>query len=267
MSSAYISLDSRHGTRVNANSMSEIVFDVRSLGGQSLDYDHVELRNFLYPNIDYNILDDSAQLGIFNNEIAFSVDGTDYSGTIQEGFYSGTQLATILTLEMNSIAGVTGYVAYYLANGKFAIGCSGCTAFNIDFSGTNTPWLEMGFQQQLYSGQTAASPTILYYLSPCVAQLQGSSNIFVYIQELASADCITYKSTPITFMIPITLTLSGVQTWSYQVSGPKHAIRLARNQAIRQMTVKLYIERNGVLFPLVGDLNSCYNLTLKFCNY
>lgn len=256
---SFSQISSWHGTRVDSTSIHAVRYEAKKSGpGQS--FSAVELRAFSFPFTMPNIMDWSSHGSLKNDLFTWSDNGSDYSVTIPEAPYDGPTLASTLQTLMNAV--ISQYiVAYDPITGVFQFSTS--SGGNISVTPDATwPWLELGFCLNETTNGTGGVMT-----STAVANLQGSSHLFISIPELQSANSINYNGASITFAIPINVASTYVDHWSYLTSPSNKFYMSPTERTLTGYTIFLYFERAGVLYTVVGDCNSSYTLNLAYFSF
>lgn len=253
-------ISSWHGSRTDPDSIFQIRYQASKAGPQQ-SFSAMELRSFYFPNTIPNIVNWSSDGSLQNNDFVFKDLGVgtgEHSILITSKMWDAISLATYLQTEINALAlGPTYTVTYDAVAGKYTFTTNSGGNFQI-VSRSTTPWLELGFPANTTFG-SAASIT-----SPSVSQLQGTGALYLVIPELQGSMNAVYNSSGVTFIIPIITTSTYTTQWSFQTSAPLKWYTSPTEKTIRDFTIRVYFERAGVLYPLIMDAHSSYELNLAY---
>jgi hypothetical protein len=255
---SFSQISSWHGVRTNPLSIDTITYQ-RSKSGPDQAFSGVELRAFSMPNVIPNIMDWSEFNSLQNNIFSWIDNGNPYSVEIPSSMYDGCSLSAELEILMNAATAPGTYTVEYDTVGgifQFTTTSGGILAFTPD---ATWPYYELGFS--LGVGVTGA-PSIT---STSVANLQGSSHIFIVMPDLQKAESIKYNCSDITFTVPLNVANSFIQDYSYLYSpGTKWYFQARETTLNNTYTIKLLFERVGILYPLIMDQNSSYTINFLF---
>jgi len=255
---SFSQISSWHGVRTNPLSIDTITYQ-RSKSGPDQAFSGVELRSFSLPQVIPNIMDWSNFNSLKNDLFTWFDNGNPYSVVIPSSMYDGCSLAEELQILMNAATAPNTYTVEYDTVGgifQFTTTSGGVLSFTPDLT---WPWLELGFS--LGVGVTGA-PSIT---STSVANLQGSSHIFIIMPDIQKGEAIKYNCSDVTFIIPLNVANTFVQDYSYLYSpGNKYYFQPRETTLNNTYTIKLYFERVGILYPLVMDQNSSYTINFMF---
>jgi len=202
----------------------------------------------VFGNSTYNIVDDSANGGLKNN--LFFVDGNPI--IVPPGTYSAENFSTTVQALIVAAIGAGVTVSYNPITLKITIATP--APVTIIF-GSDSPAYEMGFTETTYGPGVS-------FTSDYVVDFGGPAAVLISVKEIGSYNMVMYNNFPCNFIYPLTgatpsisqgnpITLSKLDCWVSQ-----------RGQ-LSQLTVELFFIRNGVVWPLINDVNSFYEILLQ----
>jgi len=154
-------------------SPTDMTFNINNVLSDNYDVYELSLLEVSAPNIEPTF-----QVG-FNNSLVFRENAgvIDFTATILEGTYSGTDLATHITTRMNAVIGIANSYScsYNQSTLKLTISCNIPNTFQI--MGTSTCLAELGF----ISSGTPGFSTV--HVGPLIVNLVGSRYMDITINH------------------------------------------------------------------------------------
>lgn len=249
-------IHSAFGYRDNPGSMANITYDSHRVGPFN-QFTTVQMRTFSIA-IQPNIVDWSAYGSLRNDTFTINYDGVDSTIILPQGSWDGPSLAEELTTQIADAIGTADItVTYSIPQGKFAFTSSGLT-FSLTFDTGISPWLELGF----INGATYGPSLIL--TSTQMVDLSGSSYILIHMPQFCGAMMNRAGGAAVTFGVQTSKAGEYIQTWDAKVDGPSWVQDMNVVTNVNNWTLALSFIRAGVIYPLVGDVNSSYTIDLAF---
>ena len=246
----YLLLDSNQPgvVRGSQGGISRLTFLLGSLSSPTEGIRKFSIRSMVFGNSTYNIVDDSANGGLKNN--LFFVDGNPI--IVPPGTYSAENFSTTVQALIVAAIGAGVTVSYNPITLKITITTP--APVTIIF-GSDSPAYEMGFTETTYGPGVS-------FTSDYVVDFGGPAAVLISVKEIGSYNMVMYNNFPCNFIYPLTgatpsisqgnpITLSKLDCWVSQ-----------RGQ-LSQLTVELFFIRNGVVWPLINDVNSFYEILLQ----
>ncbi len=246
----YLLIDSNQPGTVRSASggVDKIVFPSSSLSAPYGTISKISLRSFVFGSDTYNIMDYSAYHSLQNNLITLNATQL----VIPPGTYNATNLSSTLQALFDTV--VPGFTVVYDSI-TLTMGITHAVPFSITF-GTGSPAYEMGFADNTTYGPATS------IASPYAINLSGPYNVLIHILEIQTYNLISCNNSTFHFMFPLTSATPAVSQGNVVTLG-KLDCYVTNQQLLSQLTVRLGFTRAGVVYQMIGDANTNYQMLLQ----